>query len=123
MLYPTIFGNVHRIVLRRAFLTDLAGDAEVMDIIVSTVLPGYRSFPSARIILKFIARPLCTKQADAIERSPFMALSSDSSTDRAAKKEEMIWVRVITDYKTATTFFSCQALPGGDAHSIVTAYN
>ena len=36
----SLFQAVYRIVLRRGFSTDLVGDAEVMDITGSTVLPG-----------------------------------------------------------------------------------
>ena len=86
-----------------------------------TIIPSYRSPFSAREVLRFISQPFRISQGLVIKESSFFSIASDSCTDRAAKKEELFYVRAVVDGVMATNFFSCQPLPSGTAPGIVTA--
>ena len=116
-----LFRTVYKIVQCSGPLTYLEGDAELVPLYGGTIIPSYCSPPSGREVLRFISHPFRISQGLAIKEYSFFSIASDSCTDRASKKEELLYVRAVVDGVMATNFFSCQPLPSGTALSIVTA--
>ena len=52
----------------------------------------------------------------------FFVLCSVSCSDGAAKKEELLYTRVVTAGRAETMFLGCQSLPDGSGLGIITAY-
>ena len=116
-----LFRTVYRIAHRSGPLSHLEGDAKLVSLNGGTIIPSYHSPPSGREVLRFISQPFRISQGLVIKGSSFFSIASDSCTDRAAKKEELFYVRAVVDGVMATTYFSCQPLPSGTAPGIVTA--
>ena len=72
-------------------------------------------------IAEMHAEPFRATQGGNEKNRQFVALSSNSSTDRSLKKEVLFCVRTVVDAMVATIFFSCQSLPSGTAQGIVPA--
>ena len=116
-----LFRTVYRILQRAGPLSHVEGDAELVSLNGGTIIPGHCSPFSAREVLRFISQPFRISQGLVIKESSFFSIASDSCTDRAAKKEELFYVRAVVDGVMATNSFSCQPLPSGTAPGIVTA--
>ena len=102
-------------------LSHVEGDAELVSLNGGPIIPSHRSPFSAREVLRFISQPFRISQGLVIKESSFFSIASDSCTDRAAKKEQLFYVRAVVDGVMATNYFSCQPLPSGTAPGIVTA--
>ena len=87
----------------------------------ASIIKTHRCHPSAIEILEHVAADVCTEEAKPLSQAPYFALTSDSCTDRSAKKEAMLYVRYSLPNHVVTHFFSLQA-GGGGAKSIVRAY-
>ena len=103
-------------------LQDFLGDLSMIELSGGNVLPGYRSRFSARGNLAAIAVPFRNTQGAIIQSAEFLALASDSATDRAAHKAELVYYRTMFEGKPRTVFLSCQALPNGTASGIFSSY-
>ena len=80
-------------------LRDFLGDLSMIELSGGNVLPGYRSRCSARGILAAIAVPFCNTQGTIIQSAEYLALASDSATDRAARKEKLVYYRTMYEEK------------------------
>ena len=94
----------------------------MIELFGGNVLPGYRSRFSARGILVAIAVPFRNTQGTIIQSAEYLALASDSATDRAADKAELVYYRTMFERKLRTAFLSCRALPNGTASGIFSSY-
>ena len=90
-------------------LQDFPGDLTMIELSGGNVLPGYRSEFSARGILAAIAVPFRNTQGTIIQSAEYLALASDSATDRAAHKAELVYYQAMFEGKPRTAFLSCQA--------------
>ena len=100
-------------------LRDFPGDLSMIELSGGNVLPGYRSWFFARGILAAIAVPFRNTQGTIIQRAEYLAPASDSATDRAAHKAELVYYRTMYEGKPRTAFLSCQALPNGLASRVM----
>ena len=57
-----------------------------------------------------------------MKESTFFALASDSSTDRAANKQELVYTRTVSMGKSRTAFLGLHDLQDGSAEGILAAY-
>ena len=57
-----------------------------------------------------------------VKESTFFALASDSSTDRAANKQELVYTRTVSIGKTHTAFLGLHDLHDGSAEGILAAF-
>ena len=64
---------------------------------------------------------VCISYAQPLLRAPYVALMSDSCTDRSAKKE-LLYVRPPEGTQSKPRFFSIQAREAGDTKSILCVY-
>ena len=62
-------------------------------------------------ILQHIAMDVRIGDAQPVTQAPYLALTSDSCTDRSAKKEEVMYLRFAQGNKIDTQFFSLQRPP------------
>ena len=61
-------------------------------------------------------------EGEAIESSNFFALASNSSTDRSANKQELVYTRSLRNGEVRTPFLGLRNLQDGRAVSIMAAY-
>ena len=87
-----------------------------------TVTRSYHSRSSLRRIVHAIAAPIRFVEGEAIETSLFFALASDSSTDRSANKQELVYTRTLREGQVCTAFLGFWELRDGTAPRIVAAY-
>ena len=87
-----------------------------------TVTPSYHSRSSVRQIVHAIAAPIRFVEGEAIETSLFFAVASDSSTDRSANKQVLVYTRTLRKGQVYTAFLGLWQLRDGTRHSIVAAY-
>ena len=80
---------------------------------VASIIKTHRYHSSEIEILEDVAADVCTEEAKPLSQAPYFALTSDSCTDRLAKKEEMLCVRYSLPNHVVTHIFSFQALEGG----------
>ena len=118
----TAFRGVYQGEKSGGSLQDFCGDLTMIELSGGNVLPGYRSEFSARGILAAIAVPFRNTQGTIIQSAEYLALASDSATDRAAHKAELVYYRTMFEGKPRTAFLSCQALPNGTASGIFSSY-
>ena len=118
----TAFRAVYQGEKSEGSLRDFPGDLSMIELSGGNVLPGYRSRFSARGILAAIAVPFRNTQGAIIQSAEYLALASDSATDRAAHKSELVYYRTMFEGKPRTAFLSCQALPNGTASGIFSSY-
>ena len=117
-----IFGLVHlvyRLVKPYGCFSQLAADTETATLVVGQVAPAYRSRWAARDIARAIARPIRTAGGELVRQSAFFALASDSSTDRAANKQELVYTRTMLARRSHTAFLGLQDLQAGTAIGIM----
>ena len=108
---------------RDGSLTDIDGDAELVELAGGVIIAGYRSrwpAPKFCIPLRHHSEPHRVPQYWPASSS--LALMSDSATDQAAKKEELVYYRTFHNGTIRTAFLSCQARPSGTAQGILAAY-
>ena len=89
--------------------------AEAGELNGASIIKTHHCHPSAIEILEHVAVDVCTEEAKILSPAPYFALTSDSCTDRLAKKEEMLFVRYSLPNHVVTHCLSLQALEGGDA--------
>ena len=106
----------------RGFPAGFPGDLSMIELSGGNVLPGYSSWFSACGILAAIAVPFRNTQGTIIQSAEYLALASDSATDTAAHKAELVYYRTMYKGKPRTAFLSCQALPNGTASGIFSSY-
>ena len=124
-VHQAIFGLFHlvyRLVKRYGCFSQLAADAETATLVGGQVAPAYRSRWAAREIAHAIARPIRAAGGELVRQSAFFALASDSSTDRAANKQELVYTRTMRAGRSHTAFLGLQDLQAGTAIGIVAAY-
>ena len=63
-----------------------------------------------------------TSEGVTVKESVFFALASDSSTDQAANKQELVYTRTVCMGKSRTAFLGLQDLQDGSAVGILAAY-
>ena len=88
---PGLFQLVYRVAKRGSPPAHIPGDAEAVRLAGGTVTPSYRSHHSVATITHAIAAPIRSVEGEAVEGSNFSALAYDSSTDRSANKEELVY--------------------------------
>ena len=91
-----LFLLVYCILKRSGAFTDLSGDAQAAAISGGAVAPAYRSARSAREITHSIAGPIRAFEAQVLKEATFYALASDSSTNCAVHKQELVYTNVAT---------------------------
>ena len=107
------FRLVYRIVKRCGMFRDMPGDAEASSLNGVHLLQAYRGNAAVAEIVQHVAADVRTGDAQPLLQAPYFALTSDSCTDRSAKKEELLYVRFPEANQILTRFFSLQALGGG----------
>ena len=120
-----IFGLFHvvcRLVKRYGSFTQLEADAETATLLRGQVAPAYRSPASAREIAHAVARPIRPAGGEQVLQSAFFELASDSSTDRAATKQKLVYTRTMCASRSDCAFLGLQDLQAGIAVAIVAAY-
>ena len=120
-----IFGLFHmvcRLVKRYGSFTQLAADAETATLVGGHMEPAYRSPAAARKIAHAIARSIRAAGGEQVLQSAFFALASDSSTDRAANQQELVYARTMRAGRSHTAFLGLQDLQAGTAVAIVATY-
>ena len=86
-----LFQVVYRMAKRGSPRAHIPGDAEALMLSGGTVTRAYHSPFSVRQMVHAIAAPIRLAEGRAIETSLFFALASDSTTDRAANKQELVY--------------------------------
>ena len=120
-----IFGLFHlpyRIAKRGSPPFHLPGDAGALVLAGGTITPLYHSNDSAIEIVHAIAAPIRSAKGDAVRTSRFFALASDSSTHRAAHKQELIYTRTWCDAGITTSYLTLHKLQDGTVVGILAAY-
>ena len=102
-----LFRAVYRMEKRDGPLTDIDGDAELVGLAAGVIIAGYRSRWLVTKFLHSIAAPAA--QGATVLACQFLALLSDSATDRAAKKEGLVYSRTLHNGTIRTAFLG---LPG-----------
>ena len=87
-----------------------------------TVTTAYHSPFSVRQIVHAIAAPICSVEGQAIETSLFFALASDSSMDRSANKQELVYTRTLREGQFCAASLGLWELRDGTTPSIVAAF-
>ena len=105
------FRVIYRIVKHLRMLWDVAGDAETAILNGVNVIEAYRCHRAVAEILQHIAMDVRIGDAQPVTQAPYLALASDSWTDRSAKKEELMYLRFPQGNKIDTHFFSLQRPP------------
>ena len=100
----------------------MSGDAELIDLSQGKAIPVYRSPTSARKLLASIADPFRPGPGAVIRELSFFGLSSDSATDRGAKKEEPVYCRTALGGRSHTAFLRRQRLTSGTAAAVLSSY-
>ena len=118
----TSFCAVYNSEKRNGALQDLPGHLSFVEISAGFVIPSHRTRDSAREILREVAAPFRAAQGTIIKGSRFLAVASDSATDAAAQKAQLVYYRTMVEGKANTAFLSCQALAWGTAPGIFSAY-
>ena len=117
-----LFQLVYRMAKRGSPLAYIPGDVEALMLGGGTVTPSYHSCSSVHQIVHAIAAPIGFVEGEAIETSLFFALASDSSTDRPANKQELVYTRTLREGQVCTAFLGLWELRDGTTPSIVAAY-
>ena len=117
-----LFQVVYRMAKRGSPPAHIPGDAEALMLSGGTVVPAYHSPSSVRQIVHAITAPIRSVEGQAIETSLFIALASDSSTDRSANKQELVYTRTLCEAQFYTAFLGFWELRDGTAPSSVAAY-
>ena len=99
-----LFHLVYQLVKRYGSFTDLAVDAATATMAGGAVAPAYCSPIAAREIMHSIAAPIRAARGEDITQPSFFALSSDSSTDRGANKQELVYARTVSMGRSRTFF-------------------
>ena len=92
-------------------LRDVAGDAEAATLNGVDVIEAYRCHRAVAKILQHIAMDVRIWDAQPVTQAPYLALTSDSCTDKSAKKEELMYSRFPQGSKINTQFFPLQRPP------------
>ena len=92
-------------------LRDVAGDAEAATLNGVNLIEAYRCHQAVAEILQHIAMDVCIGDAQPVTQAPYLALTSDSCTDRLAKKEEFMCLGFPQGNKIDTQFLSLQRPP------------
>ena len=103
-----LFHLVYRLVKRYGCFSQLAADAETATLVGGQVAPAYRSEWAARATAHVIARLIRAAGGELVRHSAFFALASDSSTDRAANKQELVYTRTMRAGRSHTAFLGLQ---------------
>ena len=117
-----LFHMVYRLVKWYGSFTQLAADAETATLVGGQVAPAFRSPAAPREIAHAIARRIRAAGGEQVLQSAFFALPSDSSTDYAANKQELVYTRTMRIGRSHTAFLGLQDLRAGTAVAIVAAY-
>ena len=117
-----VFHMVYRLVKRYGSFTQLAGDAETAALVGAQVAPTHRSPVAPLEIAHSIARPIRAAGAEQVLQSAFFALASDSSTDRAANRQELGYTRPVHAGRSHTALLCLLVRQVGSAVAIVAAY-
>ena len=99
-----LFQLVYRMVKRGSPPAHIRGDAEALMLGGGTVPVSYHCRSSVRQIVHAIAAPIGFVEGEAIETLLFFALASDSSTDRSANKQELVYTRTLREGQVCTAF-------------------
>ena len=105
------FRLIYRVVKHLGMLRDVVGDAEAATLNGVNLIEAYRCHRAVAEILQHIAMDVRIGDAQPITQAPYLALTSDSCTDRSAKKEELMYLRFVQGNKIDTLFFSLQRPP------------
>ena len=103
------FRLIYRVVKHLGMLRDVAGDAEAATLNGVNLIEAYHCHQSVAEILQHIAMDVRIGDAQAVTHAPYVALASDSCTDRSAKTGELMHLRFRN--KIYTQFFSLQRPP------------
>ena len=87
------FRPIYRDVKRLGMLRDVAGDAEAATLNGVNLIEAYRCHRAVTGILQHIAMDVRIGDAQPVTQAPYLALTSDSCTDRSAKKAELMYLR------------------------------
>ena len=117
-----LFDLVYRLVKRYGSFTDLAADAATATMVRGAVAIAYRSPLAAQKIMHSIAAPIRAARGEDITQPLFFALASDSSADRGANKQELVYARTVSMGRSRTFFVGPQDLQAGRATAILVAY-
>ena len=117
-----LFAAVYRIAERDGAFNDLPGDAELVTLTGGSITPSYQGQTASVTILHAIAAPYRADEGAAIMASQFFGLTSDSCTDRGARKEELLYTRTVRNGVVTTSYLGCEYLKSGDAGAIVASY-
>ena len=99
-----------------------SGNAEALQLAGGTVTPSYHSKGSVITVTHAIAASIRSVEAEAIETCTFFALACDSSMDRSANKQELVYTRTLGNGEIWTAFLGPRDLWDGAAASILAAY-
>ena len=75
------------------------------------VIEAYRCHRVVAEFLQHIAMDVRIGDAQLVTQAPYLALTSDSYTDRSAKKEQLMYLRFPQGNKIDTQLFSLQRPP------------
>ena len=105
------FRLIYRVVKHLGMLRDVAGDAEAATLNGVNLIEAYRCHRAVAEILQHIAMDVRIGDAQPVTQAPYLALMSDSCTDRSAKKEELMRLGFPQGNKIDTQFSLVRILP------------
>ncbi|XP_077991530.1 zinc finger protein 862-like [Glandiceps talaboti] len=116
-----LFRTAYYIAKHEKPFTDFPGLLTLQELNNVTVGNMYRNDKQAAYFIDIIAEAIRLETVRAIEGSSFYSVLNDSSTDRSVVEEEIVYVRILEDYRPVTKFLSLQAMPRGTAEAITNA--
>ena len=99
------FRVIYSVVKHLGMLRDASGDAEATIWNGVNLIEAYRYHRAVAEILQHIAMDVRIGDAQSVTQAPYLALTSNSCTDRSAKKEELMYLRFAKGNKIHTQFF------------------
>ena len=106
------FRLIYRVVKHFGMLRDVAGGVEAATLNGVNLIEAYRCHHAVAEILQHIAIDVRIGDAQPVMEAPYLAMTSDSCTDRSAKKEELMYLRFPQGNKIDTQLcFLCNDPP------------